>query len=320
MRSWVAALNWLRLEFAHTRMRVRLLNRIRRRARIDRPLPSRVGGRALPEHFAVLGIVKNESHLIDEWLEHYLDQGADRIFLIDNGSTDDTPAKIERWRHTGRVELVSYPEQHQQQRHYWNAFRHFAINERCEWLAIADVDEFWFCKSGETLASYLHRDTAHDALFVHWTNFGSSGHETQPASVRESLIQHDPRLGPLPKCIFRTHLPQRENDIEVHFIRNAALKRARVADRHLQLNHYVAQSRDFWLKVKMTRGDVFYSVQDLNALADRFQQVNAASTATCTRLRDLLLSGFHDRHAAAARRQGMKSSTIAVSPSNVQKL
>lgn len=320
MRTWVAAVNWLRLEFYHTRMRLRLLNRIRRRARSDQPLPSRNGRRVPAEHFAVLGIVKNESHLIDEWLQHYLDQGADRIFLIDNGSTDDTPAKIERWKHTGRVELVSYPEQHQQQRHYWNAFRHFAIDERCEWVAIADVDEFWFCKSGETLASYLYRDTAHDALFVHWTNFGSDGHERQPESVRSSLIQRDPKLGPLPKCIFRTFLPQKEDDIEVHFIRNASLRRASVADRTLQLNHYVAQSRDFWFKVKMTRGDVYYSEVDLNGLAARFQQVNNASTATCTRLHDLVEAGFHDHQAAAARRQGMKSSTIAVSPSNVQKL
>jgi Glycosyl transferase family 2 len=301
-------------------MRLRLLNRIRRRARTDQPLPSRINRRFPPEHLAVLGIVKNESHLIDEWLQHYLDQGADRIFLIDNGSTDDTADKIECWRHTGRVELVSYSEQHQQQRHYWSAFRHFAINERCEWLAIADVDEFWFCKSGETLASYLHRDTAHDALFVHWTNFGSGGHETQPESVRRSLVQHDPRLGPLPKCIFRTYLPQRENDIEVHFIRNAALRRARVADRHLQLNHYVAQSRDFWFKVKMTRGDVFYSEQDKKGLAARFHRVNEASTAICTRLRDLLQSGFDDRHAATARRQGKNSSTRTSAPSNVQKL
>jgi hypothetical protein len=187
-------------------------------------------------------------------------------------------------------------------------------------VRVADVDEFWFCKSGETLASYLQRDTAHDALFVHWTTFGSGGHETQPESVRASLVRHDPNLGPLPKCVFRTFLPQKEDDIEVHFIRNASLRRARVADRTLQLNHYVAQSCDFWFKVKMTRGDVYHSVQDLNGLAARFHQVNDASTATCTRLRDLVKAGFHDHHAAAARRQGMKSSTIAVSPSKVQKL
>ncbi|KAF0114211.1 MAG: hypothetical protein FD150_1646 [Rhodobacteraceae bacterium] len=54
--------------------------------------------------------MKNETHLIEEWLDHYLANGAERIFLIDNGSTDDTLAKIAPWLGDGRVELVIYPE------------------------------------------------------------------------------------------------------------------------------------------------------------------------------------------------------------------
>lgn len=273
-----------------------------------------------PEQVAVLTIFKNESHLIEEWLQHYLDQGVDRIFMIDNGSTDDTVAKIARFPSGGRAEVISLPEQHRQQQHYWTAFQHFRITERCEWVVIADIDEFWFCKSGETLAAYLGRQTHLDALYVHWTNFGSDGHERQPATVRKDLTQCEPRPGPLTKCAFRTFLPRKANDIEVHLIFNAPLHRTRVANRDLQLNHYVAQSREFWFGIKMTRGDVFYSGQDLEHLARRFDLTNAAATATCTRLRDFVISGIWTRQAAAANRQGMKSSTIAVSPSKVQKL
>ena len=289
-----------------------LLNRIRRRAPTWRDLFARTQNRQpRPLRLGVLGIMKNESHLIEEWLEHCFLIGADRVFLIDNGSTDDTLVKVEPWVRDGRVELVVFPEQHQQQRHYWNAFGHFRIEKRCEWLAIADIDEFWFCKSGETLASYLDRQAGIDALYVNWSMFGSSGLDAQPTSVRESLVKKAPKLARQTKCVFRTFVPQREDDIEVHNIRNARPWRVRIANRDLQLNHYATQSRHFWFNVKLKRGDVFFSEVNIAEMTARFDRINSVATMTCTLLRD---------HAAAARRQGMKSSTIAVSPSKVQKL
>lgn len=281
------------MKLHNLRLHLRLLNRIRRRGPRRGELSSAKERRPRPENLAVLGIFKNETHLIEEWCQHYyLDQGVDRIFLIDNGSTDDTVAKLARWTSEGRVEVISLPEPHRQQQHYWTAFQHFRIAERCDWLAIADIDEFWFCKSGETLASYLKRQTDVDGLYALWTNFGSGGHEKQPESVRQSLVDCDPRLGPQTKCIFRTFLPKAVKDIEVHFVGNLALRRAKIATRDLQLNHYVAQSRQFWFEVKLTRGDVFFARPDPSAIAARFDAVNQACTATDTRLRDLVASGF----------------------------
>jgi len=42
---------------------------------------------------SVIAIFKNETMNLKMWLEHYLWQGVDHFFLIDNGSTDD-PHKI----------------------------------------------------------------------------------------------------------------------------------------------------------------------------------------------------------------------------------
>ncbi|RYI27051.1 MAG: glycosyltransferase [Acetobacteraceae bacterium] len=235
--------------------------------------------------------MKNESHLIEEWLDHCFSIGADRVFLIDNGSTDNTVEKVQPWLREGRVELVTYVDQHQQQRHYWNAFSHFGIRTRCDWLAIADIDEFWVCKSDETLASYLDKQTGYDALYVNWSMFGSSGFDAQPKSVRESLVMKSPKLARQTKCIFRTFLPVRENDIEVHNIRNARPWRVKLANDEVQLNHYAAQSREFWFNVKLTRGDVFYSAPDMVEMTSRFDRINADATVTCTLLRDRVLAG-----------------------------
>jgi hypothetical protein len=274
-------------------------NRIRRRGPGQSGLFSRPFHRPLrPEALGVLAIMKNESLMIDEWLEHYLSQGVSRIFLIDNGSTDDTVEKVERWRLRSPVELIVSPEQHQQTRHYWNAFQQFRISETCEWLAIADIDEFWFCKSGMTLVDYVSTQSDADAIYANWSNFGTSFDE-HPPSVRLCLTKKDPRLSRFTKCIFRTWLPRQENDIEVHSIRNVGLNRTRIANRQLQLNHYVTKSREFWNTVKMRRGDAFFASQDLSELANRFEQVNATCTRTCTILRDLVESGVWKRQAAA---------------------
>ena len=37
----------------------------------------------------VMAIMKNETDVLREWIQHYRWQGVDKIFLIDNGSTDD---------------------------------------------------------------------------------------------------------------------------------------------------------------------------------------------------------------------------------------
>ena len=65
--------------------------------------------RAYPYKLGVLGIMKNESLNIDEWISHYLAMGAAKIYLIDSGSTDDTVAKAHKWVNSGRVEIILRP-------------------------------------------------------------------------------------------------------------------------------------------------------------------------------------------------------------------
>lgn len=237
-----------------------------------------------------MAIMKNETLMVDEWIDHYLAQGASCIFLIDNGSTDDTVAKVERWKADGRVELVQLPQQHRQTAHYWTAFQHFDIGNRCEWLTVVDLDEFWFSKTTETLADYLDTQSSVDAIYGNWTVFGTDLVE-HPQSVRLALTMRDPRLSRFTKCIFRTWLPRQENDIEVHAIRNVGLNRAKVDNSQLQLNHYVTKSREYWDSVKMQRGDAFFAQQDLTELAARFDAFNTASTSRCTLLRDRVSAG-----------------------------
>ena len=54
----------------------------------------------------LVAIFKNESHILKEWIEHYLNQGVDKIFLVDNGSTDSYYSILQPYISTGKVDLV----------------------------------------------------------------------------------------------------------------------------------------------------------------------------------------------------------------------
>ena len=54
----------------------------------------------------VVGIFKNEGHIIREWIEHYLREGVDNFVLIDNGSTDDYQNQIGEFVENGKVSII----------------------------------------------------------------------------------------------------------------------------------------------------------------------------------------------------------------------
>ena len=95
----------------------------------------------------VLAIMKNETDVLREWIEHYRWQGIDKIFLIDNGSTDDPERILREHLDSGFIEFFSRPRPHRQAQHYREVFRTAGIRRKVEWLVIADLDEFWFSPS-----------------------------------------------------------------------------------------------------------------------------------------------------------------------------
>ena len=56
-------------------------------------------------YLSVIAIFKNESHCIEEWVNHYLNEGVDHFYMIDNGSTDDYRDKIEKYTHDWKLAL-----------------------------------------------------------------------------------------------------------------------------------------------------------------------------------------------------------------------
>ena len=246
-----------------------------------------------PHQLLVLAMFKNESHVLAEWVEHYLAEGATAIHLINNNSTDDFLSPLQDFIASGVVILHHDNRQHCQRQIYNEHLQH--LRSQCRWLLVCDLDEFIYARRSGLRMSDLLRAQPMDVSCIHlpWKMFGSSGLKKQPKSLRSSFISRADTDAPHPckteaggipgKTIART---SRIRSLDVHtcnlswgrrVLPNGAtadrgsfqtISEADLTSHPLHLNHYAIQSLELFKAVKMTRGDVndadYANLRDLN--------------------------------------------------------
>lgn len=237
--------------------------------------------------YSVLGIIKNESFNIVEWVEHYIWQGAGNIYLIDNDSDDDGLSKIDHHIKSGIVKVIFLPEKHKQLAHYNTAIDFFEIKSKCQWLMIADADEFWFCKDGKKISEALNEYNDFDLIYVNWSIFGSGQFEKHPNGLRKNLIYRQPKLGEhkSTKYLVKTSKIISNDSILIHKVTGVDSSKTISDNERFQINHYVTQSVEYFTSVKMKRGDVNRAYYDESRNMEQFNELNS----DCT-VRDELLA------------------------------
>lgn len=253
-------------------------------------------------HFlGVLAIFRNEAHILSEWCDHYLAQGATKIVLLNHYSTDDYQTTLAPYVRSGHVELIDVYGDRPQLSAY-NSLR-AKFRRECRWLLICDLDEFFYGRRGHTVASYLRTLPWNvSEVVVPWKNFGSSNHIAQPAGlvtqnflfrwrydsctdqhVEPSSVGPFAHLCPWCKYIVRT---SRIRFLSVH---SASIWYGRIVDggghsiarsesgcfsgilplteellsqSFLHLNHYAIQSKEHFQRVKLARPDIHRLPQD----------------------------------------------------------
>ena len=249
----------------------------------------------------LIAIFKNESHILKEWIEHYLNQGVDKFFLIDNNSTDEYYSILEPYITAGKVDLVKDTKKHAQaelyNKHFLNKCRSY------EWVIVCDLDEFIYgrkyCNSIKDFLSKVHNNFSQ--VFIPWKMFGSNGFDTiekeQPSSVistfTKRLIYNDTKKNNYSfvfkgnkmyienKCIVRTkylvkigiHHSETLNNryLTSYILKNNHIHEINafteineniIENSALHLNHYAIQSLDWFMRVKATRGDNTAAIND----------------------------------------------------------
>ena len=220
---------------------------------------------------SLFAIFKNEGHIIKEWIEHYLSEGVEHFWLIDNGSTDEYEDQIKPYM--DRVTLFKDSTKHQQIALY-DKYVLPKINET-KWIIGCDLDEFIWSTKGTLKDTLKTLDSDVGVIHIPWEQYGSSGLIEQPEKVIPSFLHR--RRGTFyveTKCIVRTdviqslgiHYFELGNDCKIVNSRFeediygnhtfSEISEEIIKNAKIRLAHYQVQSRNWYTNVKMTRGDV----------------------------------------------------------------
>jgi hypothetical protein len=234
---------------------------------------------------AVLAIFKNEAHVLNEWVDHYLEEGATLVHLINNNSTDNFLEPLRPYINRGTVKLFHDTRLYAQRAIYNEHLQ--KLRQQSDWLLTCDLDEFVYARGDkERIVDVLSQTSPWvSSIQIPWKMFGSSGHIEQPREgVCCGFIQRantDNLSNPHPcmpssgmiagKGIARS---SRIRSLDVHSCTLIWGRRVladgkgakkgsfypiseeRLSNSSLHLNHYAIQSEELFRKVKMRRGDV----------------------------------------------------------------
>ena len=140
--------------------------------------------------FAVLALFKNEATNIAEWISHYALQGASKIVLVNNNSTDHWRDALKKCAYQSIVEIKEDSRCHAQITIYRDLLKSGIFSDY-KWLLVCDLDEFAYARNNyTTIAAYLETFPLKQvgAIMLPWKNYGSSGHDKQPESLRSNFI------------------------------------------------------------------------------------------------------------------------------------
>jgi len=214
---------------------------------------------------SLLAIFKNETMNLRVWLDHYIWQGVEHFYLIDNGSTDNPLTILQEYIDKGIVSYFYRSKPFHQLEHYRTIFDNENLKKTTRWLIIADLDEFFYGLK-TSISAMLPKFIKYDVIYCNWLMFGSSGLIDHPLDIRTSLINRDSGFHPNKKYIFKPASLASSSQIFIHHIQETNHNTNNYNyNKHLiklngnpfiHLNHYPIQSKQYFENVKMRRGDV----------------------------------------------------------------
>ena len=203
-------------------------------------------------YLSILAIMKNEAMNLKIWIDHYIYQGVDHIYLIDNGSDDDTISIInDLINNNYPITLYILLEKHVQVKHYKYVYDKENLKEATKWLIVVDLDEFFYCKNSK-ISNELHNYEDYDFITSKWRMFGSNNCIKHPKDIRISLTKRIEDLHINTKYIFQTKNIN-SSSLDIHWLTDGYKNNIDLSE-IFRLNHYPIQSKEFFEKVKMTRG------------------------------------------------------------------
>lgn len=234
----------------------------------------------------VIAIFKNEAHILNEWINHYIKEGVCQFILINNHSTDNFMEILKP--HMNKIILYHDDNRPDGIENFQIKIYNKYLNEtcksssfkKCNWYIICDLDEFIYSRNPlyKTIPEFLNTiDINIGQIKIPWKMFGSNGYIKQPKSVIKSFTKRESyqnrtkeiccksivKSEAIQKLHAHSHI-LKSNYISVNcvnqidnvkdFIYNS--NETSLFWNQLGCNHYQLQSKEWYLNIKCIRGDV----------------------------------------------------------------
>lgn len=261
----------------------------------------------------VIAMFKNESHILEEWIKHYINEGVCQFILINNGSTDNFRHILKPYMNT-KIKIYLYDDYNRPDKNKEN----FQINcynkyfkkacaepkfKNCGWYIVCDLDEFIYARRGYKKIYEVVKNIPNNVgqIQIPWKMFGSNNHLKQPKSVIKSFDKREVYNKPKHKICCKSiikfdaiqklhchshilkdgYISCRSDSIgkkynSKDFILDTSEKI--INDSILLCNHYQVQSKEWYLNVKCKRGDAMNefngrSLQTFNNLNAKLNEI-----------------------------------------------
>ena len=196
-------------------------------------------------YLSIIATFKNESWNMAEFLDHYLWQGVEHFYLINNGSTDDFMPIIEKYK--DKITLYDMPKRWAQVDNTNTVFRE--VKDKTFWFGIVDFDEFIY-GTKERIVDFLRPREEYSRVICPWLLFGTCPQPEHPKSVRKGFIRRQAGHHHDAKCFSRSDKTTSVH-IHTHYYTD---ENYLMETEQLRHNHYNIQSYEFWKNVKNVRG------------------------------------------------------------------
>ena len=246
---------------------------------------------------SVMAIFKNETMNLKLWLDHYLWQGVQHFYLIDNNSTDNPLSILKEYIDKGIVTYYFRPEKYKQSEHYRYVFDKACLKEKTKWLCICDLDEFFFGTEQKLVDAICEFDE-YNVIYTNSFFYGSDNLIEHPKDIRTDILHREEDIENGIKYIFKPKSINDSSEIWIHWLVNPGTLQKKqmneiTQNNKIRLNHYRIQSFEYYSKVKMTRGDCDVQKHDNMRDKNYFETYTKAATIKDDILKQIIENGYN---------------------------
>lgn len=203
--------------------------------------------------YGVLSYFKNEGNSIHEWIMHNKKWGAEHIWLIDNGSSDEY--NIDQYINDGYITLYKEPKMDQ-----IKSYQKYLpeIKQNVKWLGIFDMDEYPYSRSENDIKNVLKSiNDDIKQITIQMKNFYPLTFFSQKSVIEKNTVYYNGSVGH-PKCFYNLDLVDINQGAMIHGLEKDITKNCTIeynaGSKILSINHYQFGSIEYLYGIKEGRG------------------------------------------------------------------